>query len=814
MTLPILSTTTSSAQTTFTAPTYSITTNSTNVNKNNTVIFTVNTTNVANGTVLYWTNAGTSVNSDFTDNLGSGSFTITNNTGSISRTLIDNVVVEGKTIILDLRTTSISGPIQASSPTVNIIAAGPSATYSITADKYTTQPGTVVNFTITTTNVPNGTTLYLTYSGTAYPAGVVVQTNDFTILNNVNNSPAYVQFSSSITAGQTLTTSVRTGSVGGPIVASLTQNITISPTSSISDNVISNLFTGGVEGFWYDPSDLSTIFADYNGTPATLNSFVRLILDKSKGLALGPERIVNGNFSDTSAWIKGSPTSQNGTITVQNNKLLIDYPSGAGQLFYAYQSLANNGTALEPFKVYKLTCTISDYVRGGISFSAYNDNIESNVWGCPRTTNGLAGSLTGNGNFTCYMVIVKTNLQINTTISQQPNLNYFQIFLEGGAKLSLSNLSVKEIKGNHAFTWPPYKTTTGDHPPRLSARVNLLRSTDSWTTGTQQTINIGSTDTYDTYYQPYPKQNGRQQLKLTFSGAGTVKLTYVGSTSTNYTTGTHVIPLPNNISAINIECISGTVTNIDLRYGKFGTSIPSYQRVNTDTDYETSNFPYYLQFGTDFVNPPATELSALFTNQKVFTTSPNKLTTWAGITSTKNVMEGNILYSSPVPDARQWAVISPTAVIPSIWFKTNLSVLFFLGGYHLLPGDTPQTATTAIPTAGTLNFAFPWTYIVQAYYNWLDQTPNCISFKINGLTPSVNSGTGYLLNQLVGPLRPEMTFSIGTYYYDPLEGQPRRDSLFQGKLFAMIARGAESTPTEIANVGQWISNKMGGGFYT
>ena len=64
-------------------------------------------------------------------------------------------------------------------------------------------------------------------------------------------------------------------------------------------------FTQGEQGAWYDPSDLTTLFQNYAGTtPVTaVEQPVGLMLDKSQGLALGPELITNGNFNDgTTDW--------------------------------------------------------------------------------------------------------------------------------------------------------------------------------------------------------------------------------------------------------------------------------------------------------------------------------------------------------------------------------------------------------------------------------------------------------------------------------------------------------------------------------
>ena len=68
-----------------------------------------------------------------------------------------------------------------------------------------------------------------------------------------------------------------------------------------------NWFAAGEQGAWYDPSDLTTLFQDSAGTtPVTaVEQPVGLMLDKSKGLALGAELVTNGDFATDTGWNKG-----------------------------------------------------------------------------------------------------------------------------------------------------------------------------------------------------------------------------------------------------------------------------------------------------------------------------------------------------------------------------------------------------------------------------------------------------------------------------------------------------------------------------
>jgi len=142
-----------------TPPTYSFGVIPTSINEGSSGTFNVNTTNVDNGTTLYWTiatNAG-----DF--GTTSGSFTITSNTGSFSVSPTADITTEGtETFTVAIRTGSTSGTVVATSSTVNIIDTSV-ATYSLTPSVSSVNEGG--SFTITFATNQSGSFAY-TISGT------------------------------------------------------------------------------------------------------------------------------------------------------------------------------------------------------------------------------------------------------------------------------------------------------------------------------------------------------------------------------------------------------------------------------------------------------------------------------------------------------------------------------------------------------------------------------------------------------------------------------------------------------------------------
>jgi hypothetical protein len=158
---PTTTSTSTTTTTTIAVPiTYSIVPNITTAYEADTVTYTVTTTGIANGTTLYWSNAGTTSAADFAGGTNYGSVVINSNVGYITRTLLNDLLTEGtETIALKLRTGSISGTIVASAAIVSVIDT------SLTPTTTTT---TVTPTTTTTTVTPTTTTTTLPYVPVTY----------------------------------------------------------------------------------------------------------------------------------------------------------------------------------------------------------------------------------------------------------------------------------------------------------------------------------------------------------------------------------------------------------------------------------------------------------------------------------------------------------------------------------------------------------------------------------------------------------------------------------------------------------------------
>lgn len=158
----------------------------------------------------------------------------------------------------------------------------------------------------------------------------------------------------------------------------------------------SELFKNGEQGAWYDPSDLSTLYQDAAGTtPVTADGDpVGLMLDKSRGLVLGPELAV-----------KPSRIAANWTDNGDGS-----YTSDGTSGYLRFNDIANDG---------------SSYV---ISF---------------RTTAFTSGSV---GEIGSISQKSSTGEYSSIAVLDTNGANFLSLSFAG----TIDNISVRELPGNHA----------------------------------------------------------------------------------------------------------------------------------------------------------------------------------------------------------------------------------------------------------------------------------------------------------------------------------------------------------------------------
>ena len=168
-----------------------------------------------------------------------------------------------------------------------------------------------------------------------------------------------------------------------------------------------SLFSSGEQGVWYDPSDFSTMFQDADGTtPVTaVGQPVGLILDKSKGLVLGPELVAqpinfNANWIATTG---GTPVASGSSFTT----------SSIGGFWI---------NALTPGKTYKVTINGTTTAASGVTLRQTDTTTTSQI----RAGFGPA------------------------VFTAQFGFTHFYVRNESAGTTTVTSISVRELPGNHA----------------------------------------------------------------------------------------------------------------------------------------------------------------------------------------------------------------------------------------------------------------------------------------------------------------------------------------------------------------------------
>ena len=182
---------------------------------------------------------------------------------------------------------------------------------------------------------------------------------------------------------------------------------------------ILKLFANNEQGFFYDPNDLSTMFQDAAGTvPVTAaGQAVGLILDKSKGLALGSNIIPNGSFSSDTAWNKWTGW------TIANGVARFDGSTAFSNLGAVSSSSINDKwlrVELDLSNVGTLVTQVRILASGALAATI---------------------PVSGNGK---YSAMVLGGLAPSIGIQSQATYGANYAF-------TLDNVSVKEAFGNHAY---------------------------------------------------------------------------------------------------------------------------------------------------------------------------------------------------------------------------------------------------------------------------------------------------------------------------------------------------------------------------
>jgi hypothetical protein len=322
------------------APTFNITPNKYYMSEGDSVTFTITTTNYGSG-LLFWTNIGTTIGSDFADGLNFGMISIENDSGSFTLQVAEDVLLEGpQSIQIELRTGSTTGDVVATTFVISVSDTSFPPTYSIKPDKTTMNEGQTVTYQVGTTGVPTGTTLYWTNSGTTTGA-------DFT---GAQNSGSFV-----VNAGV------------GTIVRQLTADLF----SEGFETIILNLRIGSDEGTIVATAE--TVYVNdssvpyYNVTASTSNvnegSSVTFTI-VATGIAVGTT--IYWSNEGTTLASDFTQNVNNGSITFNTSTKTVqftvknDYTTeGIESIIFRLRSDSVNGPFIEPIPGYATTASVT-----------------------------------------------------------------------------------------------------------------------------------------------------------------------------------------------------------------------------------------------------------------------------------------------------------------------------------------------------------------------------------------------------------------------------------------------------------------------
>lgn len=404
-----------SLQCTYPVSTFSITPSVTSVNEGGTVTFTVTTTNIVNGTTLYYSLAGIS-GADLNDNATAGQFTITNNTGTFSKTLTNDTVTEGtESFTASVRINSAIGEVKATSVAVSVAdtssgagGGGGTTSYSVTPSTTTVNEGSSVVFSVVTTNVIEGTTLYYTIGGDIQEADFTdnAKSGSFIINNNAGSFTKTLSNDVTTEGTQTFDVQIRTTGIGGNTVG-YCGPITVSDTST-TGGVVTPTYTLVAQNA---SSEAITTINEGNNLTIRLNT-----TDVVNGTTVPyvVTGIAAGDVAGNSDAFSGNFTINNNTAT-KNFYIEADQVTEGNETFTitltgkgVSKSVTINDTSIAPsFTGYTLTPVLDDpYCQAnGEPITAYKNNSGGSIlagdtlYAGQSTATGLTSGTYSDGSF-------------------------------------------------------------------------------------------------------------------------------------------------------------------------------------------------------------------------------------------------------------------------------------------------------------------------------------------------------------------------------------------------------------------------------
>lgn len=238
---------------------------------------------------------------------------------------------------------------------------------------------------------------------------------------------------------------------------------------------------------------------------------------------------------------------------------------------------------------------------------------------------------------------------------------------------------------------------------------------------------------------------------------------YLCSLTTQSNNPIHAITTsPNGSISTEGDGTSGIyIWGADLRAANDGVGLPAYQRVNTSSDYDTTGFPLYLSFNG--VN------QSMQTNSIDFTAT-DKMTVFAGVRKLSDATRGMLV---------------ELGAFSTNWFHIDAPSTARAGSYSFRSQGT-ILATAEAPTG----YSAP---IANALTGIGDISGDRATLRINGTqaaSSTADQGTGKYGN------------------YAMFIGARSGNQLwFNGRIYSLVVRGAQSTAQQITDAETYINSK-------
>lgn len=528
-----------------------------------------------------------------------------------------------------------------------------------------------------------------------------------------------------------------------------------------------DLFANGEQGWWYDPSDLTTLYQDASGvTPVSaVEQPVGLMLDKRLSLSLGTELLTNNTFATDTVWSKGTGWSIGSGVATKV----------AGSASLLSQTIAPvTGTVYRVvYTITRSAGTITPRFTGG-----------STVTGTARSASGtyvdFLTAVSGNVTFELsadatfagtvddvYIKRVSGNDAYQATSAARPTLRArynLLTYSETGASFNADSTTFATgLPGVSGFTSGSFSFSNGTtNYPRGGVDVasGVPTTCSAWLSVSTGTVQV----------RPYAYYNGAwtDLSGVNFTLTSTPQRftwSYTPTTATSFGSGW-------TIRCVYSGAATVVVSGADLRPTNQTTGMPAYQRIAAATDYDTNGFPPYIQGNGS---------SQFMLTQAIDLTGTAKMTVFSGVRKLSDAATASIA---------EHGVGGTDALTASYLFAPRNNGSANYGGDLRAGGLVSSyfsTASRASPITNVVTTSMDYTGVTIAAQN---------TMRFNGVADAgTNSGTG-----------PVTSSGFGNY---PLYLLARggANNWFGGNFYGLIGRGAASNVDEIRTTERYMNMK-------